>query len=210
MLSPWATLNRSPHNPSSIASLVIVIIPPLIPPLIVGIAHPITKALDLITKSLSTTNLLANPASNVLRRLLNIIYGIVVLPLNTVTEAIEAFLDVLGDLLCLANSAASPLRSVLREVGGGVLETRFVFVPVFLCDYLLALCVLKEDRRINQDILISSPSCMSKAPAPKPSAAPPIPHAAALPWPFSFFSSCSPPYWPCCCCCCWYPSCAPP
>lgn len=125
-------------------NLIIVVIPPLVPALIIGIPHTIAKALHVITESLNTTNLLANPASNVLRCLLNVVYGIVVLPLNTIAKAVEAFLDVLGDLLCLADAAASPLGGVFREVGGGVLEARFVFVPVFLCDFLSVFMLRSE------------------------------------------------------------------
>lgn len=111
----------------------IVVIPAFLPPLIVSVAQIVAVVLHIIAKPLDIADLLANPASNILRRILDVVNSIVPLALDAVAEAIEALLHVLRDLLDFTYATASPLGGVFGEVGSGLLEAGFVLVPVLLC-----------------------------------------------------------------------------
>lgn len=111
----------------------IVIIPPLLPALIISIAQTIAIVLHIITEPLHVADFLTNPARNILGSILDVVHGVVPLALDAVAEALEALLHVLGDLLDFAHTSASPLGGVFGEVRSGLLEARFVFVPVLFC-----------------------------------------------------------------------------
>ena len=115
-------------------TFLIVIISALIPTLIISIAQTIAIVLHVIAKPLHIADLLANPARDILRSILDILQGIVPLALHAVAEAIEALFHVLGNPLDFAHATAGPLGGVFGEVGSGLLEAGFVFVPVLLCD----------------------------------------------------------------------------
>ena len=94
----------------------IVIIPPLLPTLIISIAQTIAIVLHIIAEPLHITDLLADPARDILGSILDVVHGVVPLALDTVAEAVEALLHVLGDLLDFAHTSAGPLGGVFGEV----------------------------------------------------------------------------------------------
>lgn len=121
------------HALIALGSIIVITIPLIIPPLIVGIVQSIAIVAHIVSKPLHIADLLADPAGDILRRVLNIIHSVVPLVLDVVAKAVEALLDVVGDPLDFADFAAGPLGGVLRRVGDVVLDAVFVLVPVFLC-----------------------------------------------------------------------------
>jgi hypothetical protein len=115
----------------------VIIIPPLLSPLIISIPNPIPIVLHIIAEPLHIPNLLAHPASNILGSIFDVVHGVIPLALDAVAEAIEILLHVLRDLLGFAYAAAGPLGGVGGEVGSGLLEAGFVFVPVLFCGFVL-------------------------------------------------------------------------
>ena len=115
-------------------SKLLIVVPTLVSALVIGISQAITIVLHIISEPLHITDLLADPAGDILGRVLNIVDSIVPLTLDAIAEAIKALLHVLGDLLDFAYTAARPFGGVFREVRGRLLESGFVFVPVLFCD----------------------------------------------------------------------------
>jgi hypothetical protein len=179
---------ETPHGSRPIqsqsTSLVIIVITTLIPALIKRIVQTIAIVLNIVPKPLNITHFLSTPLCDVLRSVLDVIHSIIPLPLHAIAKAIEALLDVVGNLLDFAHTAANTGRRVFGEVFDVVFEARFVLVPVLFCEVVSIYvsyhgCSISQE--MEENILISSPSCISSAPAPNPSAAPPTPQAAALP-----------------------------
>ena len=121
--------------------LVVVVITRLIPSSIVGV-------IDVITELLHVADLPSNPASCVLRSILNILDRIVKRILDAILGTIVVLLDVLGDffdlidlLYCVSNEVAfstclrthlssCPFRGVLRKVIHIILKLVLIMVPV--------------------------------------------------------------------------------
>lgn len=114
-------------------SIIIITIPLLVPSLIVSIIQPVSVVAHVVSEPLDIADLLADPVGCILRSVLDIIHGVVPLPLDIVAEAVEVLLDVVGDILDLADLATGPLGGVFGGVFEVILDAGFVLVPVFLC-----------------------------------------------------------------------------
>jgi hypothetical protein len=136
--------------------VVVVVVAFVISALVVGVIHVVAESVGIIAPALNLANTLSSKASNVLRHILDIIDGIVPLPLHAVLGIVVVVLDILGNVFDLSdlynksvcdrfdNSwepylAASPASCVLRSIVDAVLETIklvlgsvLVFFPVLL------------------------------------------------------------------------------
>jgi hypothetical protein len=185
------------HIPlNSLFSVVIILIPLLILPLVIRIIHAISKLLytldltipfilNILRNVLYCLDLLARPLRRVLREILDILDAIVPFLLGVVAKVFDA-----ADLL------PGPIRCVLRKVGDVVAE--FVeaafgagdcVVEALLCDR----CQYRNTMEVDIDgggLPMLSLSCISNAPP----ASPATPAAA-------YFK----PLPPLLCSSCWYP-----
>jgi hypothetical protein len=87
----------------AIVVVVVIVVAFVISALVVGVVHVVAESVGIIAPALDLANTLSSKASNVLRYILDIIDGIVPLPLHTVLGIVVVVLNVLGDVFDLSD-----------------------------------------------------------------------------------------------------------